>query len=178
MVNKRQLLSTPNMDRIARGDAVRSVPRHELDLRAEPGDSPHRQVLAHQRLLQQQQLPVRQHAADVPQAPAGGRLHDGADRQMAPGERSDGLRLLAHPARARDLLQPADDRERGADQTRGLRDRHHHGPVDRVAEESRQVEAVPADEPAQGAASRVVAGAAASGLGSGSPVPGAGDAVR
>ena len=43
-------------------------------------------------------------------------------------------------------------------QARGLRHRHHHRPLARLAEEARQVEAVPADVPAQGAAPRVGAG--------------------
>ncbi len=43
---------------------------------------------------------------------------------------------------------------------RRLRDRHHHRPVARLAEAARQVEAVPADVPAQGAAPRVGAGPA------------------
>ena len=55
------------------------------------------------------QQPVRRRAADVPQAAAGGRLPDGRRRQVAPQQRPDRLRLLAHPARAGAVLQPADE---------------------------------------------------------------------
>ena len=44
---------------------------------------------------------VQRQAADGPQAAAGGGLHDGGRRQVAPRQRPDRLRLLAHPARAR-----------------------------------------------------------------------------
>ena len=106
----RKLIETPNIDRIGQGrDAVRPLPRAQLDLRAEPGHRPDRQVQPPQRLLQQHQQPVRRLADDVPQAAAGGRLPDGDHRQVAPRHRPDRLRLLAHPAGPGGLLQPADD---------------------------------------------------------------------
>ena len=71
------------------------------------------------------------------------------------GQRPDRLRLLAHPAGPRGLLQPADDRERQAYAARRLHHRHHHRPLARLAEEARQEQAVPPDVPAQGAAPRV-----------------------
>ena len=109
---QRKLLETPNMDRIARRDAVRSLPGDQLHLRAEPGDHPDRQVLAPQRLLQQLQQSLRRQPADVSQAAARCRLLHRHDRQMASGQRPNWLRLLAHPAGARSLLQPADDSQR------------------------------------------------------------------
>ena len=41
-----------------------------------------------------------------------GGVRDGDRRQMAPGKRSDGVRLLEHPHWAGALLQPPDDRQR------------------------------------------------------------------
>ena len=99
-----------------RGDAVRPLRGAQLDLRAEPGDDPDRQVLAHQRLLQQHQQPVRRLAADLPQDAPGRRLPDGRHRQVAPRHRPHRLRRVAHPAGPGGLLQPADDPQRPARQ--------------------------------------------------------------
>ena len=111
----RQLLATPHMDRIAREGMRfdRCLVTNSI-CGPMPSDGAHGTVLAPQRLLQQQQLPVRRHAADVSQSCCRRPATDGHHRQVAPGQRSDRLRLLAHPARARHLLQPADDRERPA----------------------------------------------------------------
>ena len=95
-----------------------------------------------------------------PKLLAGGRLPDGDRRQVAPRQRPDRLRLLAHPAGPGGLLQPADDRQRPAREARGLLTDIITDLVARLAEEARQVEALPADVPAQGAAPRVGAGAA------------------
>ncbi len=141
-------------------DALRPLRRAELDLRAQPCLGPDRQILPLQRLLQQHQQPVRRLADHVPQAAARRRLPDGDHRQVAPGHRPDRLRRVAHPAGPGRLLQPADDPQRPAGGTPGLYHRHHHRFEPRLAEGSRQIEAVPADVPAQGAAPRVAAGAA------------------
>ena len=83
--------------------------------------------------------------------------------------------ILPGPGR---VLQPADDRQRQAGQARRVRHRPHHRLVARLAEEARQVQAVPADVPAQGPAPRVVAGPATPRARQGPQVPGAGHAVR
>jgi hypothetical protein len=94
----------------------------QLDLRAGAGDDPDRQVQPSERVLQQRDDAVRRFPADVSQAAATGGLSNRAGRQMALGERSDGLRPLAHPARPGHLLQPADDPERAAgESTRATR---------------------------------------------------------
>ena len=92
---------------------------------------------------------------DLPQDAPGRRLPDGRDRQVAPRQRPDRVRRVAHPARPGRLLQPADDPQRPARQAPGLRHRPDHRLQPRLAQEPRQVEAVPADVPAQGPAPRV-----------------------
>ncbi|MGC4007380.1 MAG: hypothetical protein QM811_31355 [Pirellulales bacterium] len=49
----RKLLETPHLDRIARGDAVRSLLGAELDLRAGSRDRDDGQIQSHERVLQQ-----------------------------------------------------------------------------------------------------------------------------
>ena len=107
----RKLLETPNIDRIAkRRHALRPLPRAQLDLRPEPGDDPDRQVQSHLNgFYNNSNSRVRRLADDLSEAAAGGRLPDGDHRQVAPRQRSDRLRLLAHPAGPGRLLQPADD---------------------------------------------------------------------
>ncbi len=152
----RKLIETPEHrpDR-PRRDAVRPLRRAQLDLRAEPGVGPDRQVFAPQRLLQQHQQPVRRLAADLPQDAQGGRLPDGRHRQVAPRLRAHRLRRVAHPAGAGGLLQPAHDPQRQARQARRLHHRPHHRLQPRLAQGARQVEALPPDVPAEGPASRV-----------------------
>ena len=94
------------------GDAVRPLPGAQLDLRAQPRHGAHRQVQPRERLLQQHQQPFRWLADDVPQAASGRGLSDGHLRQVAPGQRADRLRRLAHLAGPGRLLQPADARRR------------------------------------------------------------------
>ena len=49
---------------------------------------------------------LRRQPADLPQAPAPGRLRDSGHRQVAPDLRSHRLRLLEHPHRPGPVLQP------------------------------------------------------------------------
>ena len=143
-----------------RRDAVRPLPGAQFDLRAQPRHRAYRQVQPLQWLLQQHEQPFRRLADDVPQAAAGRGLSDRDLRQVAPGDRPDRLRRLANPARPGRVLQPADDRGGRQGQASGLRDRHHHRPLAGLAQETRPVEAVSADVPAQGAAPRMGTGPA------------------
>ena len=144
------------------GDAVRPLPRAELDLRAEPGHDPHRQVQPPQRLLQQHQQPLRR-LAD--------RRSPSCCRRRATRRRSSasGTSSPTRPA----STTGTSSRARGVYYNppmiqNGQRVKHQGYATDiitdlvaRLAQEPRQVEAVPADVPAQGAAPRVGAGAAA-----------------
>ena len=72
---------------------------------------------------------------------------------------------------------PTDDPQRPARATPGLHHRHHHRAFPRLAEEPRQVEAVLAHVPAQGAPPRVAAGDPPPGPRPRSPLSRAADAV-
>ena len=103
--------------------------------------------------------PVRRLADDLPEAAAGGRLPD--RRSSASGTSIsdptgfDYWHIL--PGQGVYYNPPMIHNGERV-QARRLHHRHHHRRVARLAEEPRQVEAVPADVPAQGAAPRVGAG--------------------
>ena len=88
-------------------------------------------------------------------------LPDGHHRQVAPVSDPTGFDYWHILPGQGVYYNPPMIRQRQARQARGLRHRHHHRPVARLAQEARQVEAVPADVPAQGPAPRVGAGPAA-----------------
>ncbi len=130
----RKLLDTPqHRPHRAGGRAVRSLPDHQFDLRTQPRRGADRQVQPPERLLQQHEQPLRRLANDDAQTAASRRLPDGDFRQVAPGQRSHGFRLLAHPARPGRVLQPAHDPQRRARAASRLHHRHHHRPVARMA---------------------------------------------
>ena len=161
------------------GDAVRPLRRAELDLRAEPGHGPHRQVQPHQRLLQQHatagSTARRPPSPSCCRRPATRRRSIGKWHLVTDPTGFDYWHIL--PGQGVYYNPPMIDNGKRV-QARGLRHRHHHRPLARLAEEARQVQAVPADVPAQGAAPRVGAGAAPPRPRQRPQVSRAGDAVR
>ena len=161
----RKLIETPNIDRLGqRGHAVRPLPGAQLDLRAQPGHGPDRQVLAP--ATASTTTPTAASTARRPRFPSCCRPPATRRPSSASGTWSatrpgfDYWHIL--PGQGVYYNPPMIDNGQRV-QHDGLRHRHHHRPQPRLAQAARQVEAVPADVPAQGAAPRVGAGAAAPG---------------
>ena len=136
-----------------RGNAVRPGAGHQFHLRPEPGRDPHRPVQPPQRRPGQPPA-VRRHPADLSQALAGGRVPDGCLREVASEIGPHRLRRLGSAAGPGRLLQPghAGRAGRQAPPAYGLHHGHRHGSLAGVAQESQSEPALPAHEPAQGAA--------------------------
>ena len=147
----------------ARRRAADERVRHQLDLHAEPRGDSDRPVLAPQRRDGVQ--PLRQLAHDGRAAAAAGRLLHRHDRQVAPRQRSRGLRPLGDPARPGRVHRIRSSTRRPARRRTPAATSPTSSPISRIdfIESRPREQAVLPDDAPQGAAPAVGAGRGARG---------------